>query len=132
MRRYGHHTIRYVSIRRETIWLFSIRYDTIRNIIVKIQTFTISHPFIYEHNRGMLRLVGFKPRLHCPGVHSSSFTTRPGPPATNSRGEPGRIVKELECVHTFPAVLRARPGFGQKVITVCPGYATVCDGTFPV
>jgi len=28
MRRYGHHTIRYVSIRRETIWLFSIRYDT--------------------------------------------------------------------------------------------------------
>ena len=31
MRRYGHHTIRYVSIRRETIWLFSIRYDTDNN-----------------------------------------------------------------------------------------------------
>jgi len=27
---------------------------------------------------------------------------------------PGRIVKELECVHTFPAVLRTRPSFGQK------------------
>jgi len=26
MRRYGHHTIRYVSIRRATIWLFSIPY----------------------------------------------------------------------------------------------------------
>ena len=31
MRRYGHHTIRYVSIRRESIWLFSIRYDTDNN-----------------------------------------------------------------------------------------------------
>jgi len=31
MRRYGHLTIRYVSIRRETIWLFSIRYDTDNN-----------------------------------------------------------------------------------------------------
>jgi len=41
MRRYGHHTIRYVSIQRETIWLFSIRYDTIRIIIEKIQTFTM-------------------------------------------------------------------------------------------
>ena len=33
MRRYGHHTIRYVSIRREAIWLFSIRYDTDNNCI---------------------------------------------------------------------------------------------------
>jgi len=31
MRRYGHLTIRYVSIQRETIWLFSIRYDTDNN-----------------------------------------------------------------------------------------------------
>jgi len=49
-----------------------------------------------------------------------------------NRGKPGRIVKELECVYTFPAVLRTRPGLGQNVITVCRGYATVCDGTFPV
>jgi len=39
---------------------------------------------------------------------------------------------KFECVHTFPAVLRTRTGLGQKVIMVCPGYATVCDGTFPV
>ena len=50
MRRYGHLTIRYVSIRRETIWLFSIRYDTDNNC---------KNPFIHEHNRGMLRLVSF-------------------------------------------------------------------------
>jgi len=56
----------------------------------------------------------------------------PGSLQPADRGEPGRIGKEFECVHTFPAVLRTRPGFGQKVITVCPGYATVCDGTFPV
>jgi len=31
MRRYSHHTIRYISIRRETIWLFSIRYNTDNN-----------------------------------------------------------------------------------------------------
>jgi len=28
-------------------------------MIVKLQTFTYSYPFIYEHNRGMLRLVSF-------------------------------------------------------------------------
>ena len=38
---------------------------------------------------------------------------------------------EFECVPTFPAVLRTMPGLGQNVITVCSGYATVCDGTFP-
>ena len=47
-------------------------------------------------------------------------------------GEPGRIVKKFECVLTFPVVLRTRPGLGQKVITVCTGYATVCGGTIPV
>jgi len=31
MRRYGHHTIRYVSIQREMIWFFSIRYNTDNN-----------------------------------------------------------------------------------------------------
>ena len=30
-RRYSHYTIPYVSIRRGTIWLFSIRYDTDNN-----------------------------------------------------------------------------------------------------
>ena len=62
MRRYGHHTIRYVSIRRETIWLFSIRYDTIRydtdNNCKNTNIHNI-HIFFYEHNRGMLRLVSF-------------------------------------------------------------------------
>ena len=48
------------------------------------------------------------------------------------RGKPERIATKLECVHIFPAVLRTRPGLGQKLITVCPGYATVCDSAFPV
>jgi len=48
------------------------------------------------------------------------------------RANMGRIVKKFKCVHTFPAVLRTRLGSGQKVITVCPGYATVCDGALPV
>ena len=48
------------------------------------------------------------------------------------RGEPGRIGNELEYVHIFPAVLRTRPGLGQNLITLCPGNATVCDGSFPV
>ena len=42
MRRYGHHTTRYVSIQKEAIWLLTIRYDTIRVVIVKIQTFMIT------------------------------------------------------------------------------------------
>ena len=58
MRRYGQLTIRYVSIRRETIWLFSIRYDTDNNCKNKKHS-QYSHPFIYDHNRGMLRLVSF-------------------------------------------------------------------------
>ena len=43
-----------------------------------------------------------------------------------------RIVQEFECVHILPAMLRTRPGLGQKVITVCAGYATICDGSLPV
>ena len=35
-------------------------------------------------------------------------------------------------VRIFPAVLRTRPGLGQKIITVCPGNATVCDVHFDV
>jgi len=49
-------------------------------------------------------------------------------PAVCSR----RIGTELKCVHIFPAVLRIRPGLGYKLITVCPGNATMCDGAFPV
>jgi len=30
-----------------------------------------------------------------------------------------------EGIHTFQAVLRIRPGLGQNVITICPGYASV-------
>ena len=51
---------------------------------------------------------------------------------TADRGEPGRFGTEFECVHIFPAVLRTRPGLGHTLITVCPGYAKVCDGQFPV
>jgi len=57
---------------------------------------------------------------------------RPGSLQPADRGEPGRIGTELECIHIFPAVLRTRPGLGHKLVTVCPGYATVCDGAFPV
>jgi len=65
-----------------------------------------------------------KPSSHFPGV-------RPGlPPA--DRGEPGRIGTEFEYVHIFPTVLRTRPGFGHKLITVCSGNATDCDDAFPV
>jgi len=42
-----------------------------------------------------------------------------------NRGESGRNSSAF-------IYSRSRPGFGQKVITVCPGYATVCDGTFQV
>jgi len=58
MRRYGHHTIRYVSIQRETIWLFSIRYDTDNNW--KIQTFTILICFyLWTQQRNASSLVSF-------------------------------------------------------------------------
>ena len=57
---------------------------------------------------------------------------RPGSLQPADRGEPGRIGSEFEYVHIFPAVLRTRPGLGQKLITFCPGNATVCDGLFPV
>jgi len=58
MRRYGHLTIRYVSIRRETIWLFSIRYDTDNNC-KNTNIHNIHILLFHEHNRGMLRLVSF-------------------------------------------------------------------------
>jgi len=49
MRRYGHHTIRYVSIRKRPIWLFTIRYDTDS---CKNSFFSqYSHSFIYYHQR---------------------------------------------------------------------------------
>ena len=56
MRRYGHHTIRYVSIRKETICLFTIRVVSVKYIH--------SPSFIYDqledkHNKGMLPLVSF-------------------------------------------------------------------------
>jgi len=50
MRRYGHHTIRYVSIQRQTIWLFSILYDTIRIIIVKNINIHNVHIYTNIHN----------------------------------------------------------------------------------
>ena len=49
-----------------------------------------------------------------------------------NRGEPERIVKEFECVHTFPAALRNKYCLGQKVITICPGYAAVYGSSLPV
>jgi len=57
---------------------------------------------------------------------------RPGSLQPADRGEPGQIGTEFKCVQIFPAVLRTRAGLGQNLITVCPGYATVCDGAFPV
>jgi len=63
---------------------------------------------------------------------SKKIKARSHCPTLADRGEPGRIVKEFECVHIFQAMLRTRPGLGQTVITVCPGDATVCDGTFQV
>jgi len=53
---------------------------------------------------------------------------RPGSLQPADRGEPELIGTEFECVHIFSAVLRPRPGFGQKLITICLGNATVCDG----
>ena len=61
-----------------------------------------------------LKSLSLKPRSHCPGVR------------------PGRTGTEFECVHIFPAVLRTRPGLGQKIDHACPGNATVCDGAFPL
>jgi len=72
----------------------------------------------------------------CPLSHVYFFPVyapvRPGSLLTADRSEPGRIVKEFECVYIFPAMLRTRPGMGQNVTAVCPGYATVCDGAFQV
>jgi len=56
----------------------------------------------------------------------------PGSLQPAGRSETGRIGTEFECVHIFLALLRTRPGLGHKLITVCPGNATVCDGAFPV
>ena len=42
------------------------------------------------------------------------------------RGEPGRIGKEFECVHTFPAVLRLCPGHRRQ----SPGITTASDGSW--
>ena len=50
---------------------------------------------------------------------------RPGSLQPADRAVPGRIVKKIECIHTFPAVVQTRPGLGQKVITYIPS-------TFPV
>jgi len=50
---------------------------------------------------------------------------RPGSLQQADRGEREQIGTEFECVHIFPAVLRTRPGLGQKLIRVCPGNATV-------
>ena len=55
--------------------------------------------------------IKLKPRSLCPGVC-------PGAPRQFAASRPGRIGKEFECVHIFPAVLRTRPGLGQKLITV--------------
>ena len=58
MRRYGHLTIRYVSIRRGTIWLFSIRYDTDNNC--KNTNIHNIHILLFiKKNSEMLRLVSF-------------------------------------------------------------------------
>ena len=57
---------------------------------------------------------------------------RPGSLQPADWGKPGGIVKEFECVHTLSVELRTRPGLGQKLITVCPGYVIIFDGAFPV
>ena len=62
-----------------------------------------------------------KPRSHCPGV-------RPGAYRQFVAGGPERTRTSLEGIRVRPYI----PGFGEKVITVCHGYVTVCDGTFPV
>jgi len=92
---------------------------------------------------------GPKPRSQCPGVRpgaSQQFVVggpelipcshypgvRPGASGQFVAGGPGLKPRSqcpgVECVHTFPAVLRTRPCLGQNVITVFTGYATVCDG----
>jgi len=68
-----------------------------------------------------------KPNLHFPVRPGASWQFVAG-----GQGEPGQIVKEFECVHIFPAMLRTKPGLGQNMISICPGYSTVCDGTFLV
>jgi len=57
---------------------------------------------------------------------------RPGSLQPADRGEPGRFGKKFECILIFAAVLRTRPDLGQKIITVCLGNDTVCDGAFPM
>jgi len=57
---------------------------------------------------------------------------RPGSLQPVDRGDPGRIGTEFDFVHIFPAVLRTKESLGQKLITVYPGNATVCNGAFLV
>ena len=64
-----------------------------------------------------------QPRSHCRGVRPGG-SRRPGA----NRSESCRNLS----VHILPAMLRTRPGLGQKVITVCAGYATICDSSLPV
>ena len=57
--RSSHDTIRIDTKGDDMVIFDTIRYDTIRIIIVKYENSQYSHPFIYEHNRGMLRQVSF-------------------------------------------------------------------------
>ena len=63
-------------------------------------------------------------------------SVRHGAPRQFVAGGPRWTVANREVirvrVYILQAVLGTRPGLGQKVITVCPGYATVCGYTFTV
>ena len=68
-----------------------------------------------------------KSRLHCPGV-------RPGASRQFGTGGPGRTgtTRDIIRVPSFisgNATVQTR--FEAKLITVCPGYATVCYCSFP-
>ena len=64
-------------------------------------------------------------------VHGLSvyFPVRPRSLEPAQRNELLRFV--IEYLSAFKYA-RQCPGMCQNVVLVCPGHATVCDGTFPV
>jgi len=69
-----------------------------------------------------------KPRSHCSSVRPSSswqfVAGRPGRTRMNREGIWRRSYIPGSAINQTP--------LGAKFITICPGYATVCEGTFPV
>jgi len=107
------------------------------HIMCSVHTDVIGRSMAQKHSLGFFSSVFFliifvnffiQPRSHCPGL-------RPGASRQFAAGGPGRTGTNRDGIRVrshIPGSATDQARLGHKLITVCPGNATVFDGAFPV